>query len=381
MLPSLPRYAEFFAGAGMVRAALGDQWDLALANDIDPKKCRAYAANWGRSGLIEGDIAQLDPRLLCQPIDLYWASSPCQDLSLAGNRQGLAGLRSGVFHAWMEKVRVSRATGYAPKLLAFENVAGLLTSGSGRDFQDVLRSFLNCGYRYGVLEIDARHFLPHSRPRIFVVAVRADAAIAPDLLSDNASSALHTGRVRAAVDRLPEELRRNWIWWNVEPPNDRVAALSSIVDVGLNDSRLAVDTNRLLSMMDPGNRMKVDQAISEGGVHLGMVYKRGRPGVDGIVRQRAEIRFDGIAGCLRTPAGGSSRQTILVVRDGVTSARLLSTREAARLMGLPESYRLPEAYNEAYKLSGDGVAVPVVRFLRDRLFHPLLLPEPSRIAA
>ena len=134
-------------------------------------------------------------------------------------------------------------------------------------------------------------------------------------------------------------------------------------------------------MMDPGNRMKVDQAISEGGVHLGTVYKRGRPGVDGIVRQRAEIRFDGIAGCLRTPAGGSSRQTILVVRDGVTSARLLSTREAARLMGLPESYRLPEAYNEAYKLSGDGVAVPVVRFLRDRLFHPLLLPEPSRIAA
>ena len=378
---ALPRFAEFFAGAGMVRAGLGDQWDLALANDIDTKKCRAYAANWGTAGLVQGDIVHLDPRLLSQPIDLYWASSPCQDLSLAGNRQGLAGVRSGVFHAWMEKVRIARAAGYAPKLLAFENVTGLLSSGGGRDFQDVLRSFLACGYRYGVLEIDARHYLPHSRPRVFAVAVRADLDLSPVLTSGRASSGFHTRRVQAAVERLPTDLRKNWIWWNVDEPGGRIPSLTSVVDVGLSDSGLAVNVDRLLSIMDPVNRLKVDKAIASGKVHLGTVYKRGRPDANGVVRQRAEIRFDGIAGCLRTPAGGSSRQTIVVVRDGKISARLLSSREAARLMGLPESYLLPDAYNDAYKLSGDGVAVPVVRFLRDQLFDPILSSERSRMAA
>ena len=70
--------------------------------------------------------------------------------------------------------------------------------------------------------------------------------------------------------------------------------------------------------------------------------------------------------------GGSSRQSILVVEGRRVRSRLLSPREAARLMGLPDSYRLPENYNEAYHLAGDGVAVPVVRFLAARLLEPLL---------
>jgi DNA (cytosine-5)-methyltransferase 1 len=187
--------------------------------------------------------------------------------------------------------------------------------------------------------------------------------------------------VQAAAQRLHADLKKNWVWWNVEAPGGVVPRLETVVDIGLSESALAVDVDRLLSIMDAVNRTKVDRAIASGAVQLGTVYKRGRPDADGVVRQRAEVRFDGIAGCLRTPAGGSSRQTIVVVRDGTVSARLLSAREAARLMGLPETYRLPEAYNEAYKLSGDGVAVPVVRFLRDQLFHPILSPERSRMAA
>ena len=46
---------------------------------------------------------------------------------------------------------------------------------------------------------------------------------------------------------------------------------------------------------------------------VGAVYRRTRPDENGIKRQRAEVRFDDVAGCLRTPAGGSSRQIILVV--------------------------------------------------------------------
>ena len=94
--------------------------------------------------------------------------------------------------------------------------------------------------------------------------------------------------------------------------------------------------------------------------------------------QRAEIRFDDIAGCLRTPAGGSSRQVIMVVNGKSVRSRLISPRETARLMGISDSYALPSNYNEAYHLTGDGVAVPVVRHLARHIFEPLLA---VRIAA
>src|SRR5690606_26919003 len=77
------------------------------------------------------------------------------------------------------------------------------------------------------------------------------------------------------------------------------------------------------------------------------------------------------------PAGGSSRQVIMVVDGDKVRTRLISSRETARLMGLPDSYRLPARYNEAYHLTGDGVAVPVVRHLAAHLFERLI---PARTA-
>jgi DNA (cytosine-5)-methyltransferase 1 len=105
---------------------------------------------------------------------------------------------------------------------------------------------------------------------------------------------------------------------------------------------------------------------------VGSLYKRTRPDHRGGRAQRAEIRFDDIAGCLRTPNGGSSRQTIMLVNGNKVKSRLLSPRETARLMGLPDSYVLPANYNEAYHLTGDGVAVPVVRHLAQHLIEPLI---------
>ncbi len=94
-----------------------------------------------------------------------------------------------------------------------------------------------------------------------------------------------------------------------------------------------------------------------------------------------EIRFDGIAGCLRTPEGGSSCQ-FLVLRtpEGKLKTRLLTVRETARLMGAPDSYRLPGTndsfqipgtYHDGYKAMGDAVAVPVARFLAAKLLAPM----------
>jgi DNA (cytosine-5)-methyltransferase 1 len=131
-------------------------------------------------------------------------------------------------------------------------------------------------------------------------------------------------------------------------------------------------TRRLLSMMSETNRAKVAAAKKTGRRMVGGVYKRTRVDADGIKIQRAEIRFDDVAGCLRTPVGGSSRQSVMIVEGNKIRSRLLSPREAARLMGLPEDYELPQSYNEAYHLAGDGVAVPVVSFIASHLLEPIL---------
>jgi DNA (cytosine-5)-methyltransferase 1 len=125
-------------------------------------------------------------------------------------------------------------------------------------------------------------------------------------------------------------------------------------------------------MMSDVNRAKLDAAKRAKRRLVGAVYKRTRLDEAGRKVQRAEIRFDDVAGCLRTPAGGSSRQSIMIVEGKKVRSRLLSPREAARLMGLPEEYVLPSNYNEAYHLAGDGVAVPVVNFLATNIFEPLL---------
>ena len=135
-------------------------------------------------------------------------------------------------------------------------------------------------------------------------------------------------------------------------------------------------TQQLLAKMSDLNRAKLHQAKRTKRRMVGALYRRTRQGV-----QRAEIRFDGMSGCLRTPAGGSSRQIILVVDGPSVRARLISSRETARLMGLPDTYTLPENYNEAYHLTGDGVVVPVVRHLAQHIFEPVLNSSKSRTIA
>ena len=169
-------------------------------------------------------------------------------------------------------------------------------------------------------------------------------------------------------------VKRNWVWWNISKPAARNISFADLIE----DVPTGVEwhapshTRYLLDLMSPINRKKVADAIKTGRRMVGGVYRRTRPDENGIKRQRAEVRFDDIAGCLRTPVGGSSRQTILVVEGKSVRSRLLSPREAARLMGLSDDYMLPARYNDAYHVCGDGVCVPVVRHIAEQLLEPLL---------
>lgn len=366
-----PTYYEFFAGGGMVRAGLGPRWRCLFANDFDPRKVRAYRENWGSDEIREGDVAALTAADLPGRADLAWASFPCQDLSLAGNGAGLRGERSGSFWGFWRLMEALNGEQRAPRLIVLENVCGLLTSHGGKDFQALCRAFRALDFQVGALVVNADRFVPQSRPRLFVAGVRGDAAVPQNALTDGAVEPWHTPALQRAYAALDGPSRENWLWWNLPVPGPRPLDLVDILE----DDPAGVEwfsserTRRLLELMSPAHREKVDVARRSGERQVGGVYRRIRLTQDGRKTQRAEVRFDDTAGCLRTPAGGSSRQVLLIVEGEDVRARLLSSRETARLMGLPDDYRLPEGYNDAYRLTGDGVVVPVVRHVVEHIWQ------------
>lgn len=369
-------FYEFFAGGGMARAGLGAGWRCLFANDLSPKKAAAYRANFGGDDLHVGDVHAVTPAMLPGRADLAWGSFPCQDLSLAGGKAGLAGARSGAFWGFWNAVLGLKAEGRAPKTLVLENVCGALTSRGGRDFASIGAALAQAGYRFGALVVDAALFLPQSRPRLFIVAIAEDVDL-PDSAVDPAPGAPSAFRPKALLTAhaaLGPEAHKAWIWWRLPAPRVNVRALEDIVedDPGAVRWRAPHETEALLALMAPLHRARIESLKASGLRRVGAVYRRMRRDASGAKVQRAEARFDGVAGCLRTPAGGSSRQTLLVIEAGVVRSRLMSAREAARLMGLDDAYALPPNYNDAYRLAGDGVAVPVVRFLAHELLEPLL---------
>lgn len=374
-------FAEFFAGGGMVSKALSPDWSCVFANDFDAKKAVSYTRNHSGPPVLKlGDIAEVTAQDIPGAPSLIWGSSPCQDLSVAGKGAGLKGARSGTYYQFWRVIDELQAQGRGPEIVAVENVVGSLKSNGGRDFAGMCDAFVKRGFAFGAMIIDAAHFLPQSRPRLFIIGFRARNNL---LSGDGPSLWLGGARVQAAYGQLPKRLQKHWIWWDLPEPEADIVAISKLIlrqpgDVAWHSE---AETAKLVSMMDPVNLAKLRKAQASRKRSIGFVYKRTRHDKAGRKVQRAEVRFDGVAGCLRTPGGGSSRQIILDVGRNALKSRLLSVREAARLMGLDDSYKLPEAYNEGYHLMGDGVAVPVVRYLDNHLFSKLIPVEATLLAA
>lgn len=366
----------------MVRAGLGAGWECLFANDFDFKKSATYRKNWGEDVLLTKDVAKVDVTDLPMSPGLVWASFPCQDLSLAGMGAGLRGDRSGTFWPFWELMTRANAQGCRPKLIVLENVCGTLTSHGGKDFTAIADALAEGGYRFGAMVVDAGLFVPQSRPRLFIVAAAQGVAVPEELATAGGPSARWCTRaVRAAHNRLSTNAIQQWVWWDVPTPPRRTVRFQDITEEEPSSVRWHTpdETAKLIGMMSKRNLEKVLAEKKIGTTMVGTVYKRTRRDEDGEKVQRAEIRFDGVAGCLRTASGGSSRQLVVVVEGERVRSRLLSSREAARLMGLPDSYELPENYNEAYNLVGDGVAVPVVRHLAQYILEPILKAQAAAI--
>lgn len=349
-----PRALDFFAGCGLATEGLGESFLVVWANDVSEKKAAIYRANHRDHEFRLGSIEDVRASEL-PDAELWWASFPCQDLSLAGAQQGLSSGRSGLVWPWLRLLDETRAK---PPVVALENVVGLVSANGGSNYRALHEALVARGYRVGAILLDAVRWLPQSRPRVFVVGVRASTNTRE--FESDGPTWCHTAPVRRVAETCED-----FVWWRVPEPHVERARLTDLIDFDepTDDPERA---RRNLALIAPRHRERLD-ALVNGRRAVFPGYKRTRSGV-----QVLELRFDDVAGCLRTPEGGSSRQLLVIRSRGRTSTRLLTLREAARLMGAPDDYEFVGAYNDGYKAMGDAVAAPAVRHLARTLLAPLV---------
>ena len=363
--------AEFFSGIGLMRAGLEKEgWSVVFANDIDDQKVNMYNSHFRDEPVhvVPKDIHELAAKSI-PTVDLATASFPCNDLSLAGSRNGLSGEHSSAFWGFIRIMHELRDR--KPAMILIENVPGFLTSHGGNDFRNALLALNGLGYFVDVFMLDASYFVPQSRQRLFVVACLKGDSKPPLIFSE---SALRPRALSSFIVRHPDI---RWHIRNLPPPPATVRKhLTSILE------RLPPyapewwsqeRTQYLLRQMSPRHRATADTMMNGKQWSYGTVFRRVRNS-----KSMAELRVDGLAGCLRTPRGGSGRQILFKAGKGKCFARLLTPRECARLMGA-DDYLIKARSNQALFGFGDAVCVPVISWIARNYLNPMFddLEQPT----
>lgn len=363
-----PKFAEFFAGIGLMRLGLeAAGWSVAWANDIDTTKFEIYDAHFGDASehFVLGDVHDIDHQDI-PLIDLATASFPCTDLSLAGSRGGIHAGESSAFWGFIDALAGMPTK---PTLILLENVTGFLTSHGGKDFEQAMLALNNLGYAVDPFILNARWFVPQSRQRLFVVGTLNKRAPSEDTISE---SRIRPSSIMRFVQSHPH------ISWNItdlpEPPEKSPLDLADILEDLDNEAPEWWNQDRvtyLHNQMSPKHREQIDLLIKKRMHSYGTVFRRVRKQPDGIKRSMAELRLDGIAGCLRTPKGGSGRQILVKAGYGKLRVRLLTPRECARLMGA-DDFEISGTLNQALFGFGDAVCSTAVEWIAHNYLTPAL---------
>ena len=423
------RYVELFAGAGGLSMGLEAAGMHPVAHaEIEPHARAVLRRQWPDTPL-HGDVTQVDWTQYAGQVDLVAGGSPCQDLSVAGKRAGLAGIRSGLFY---ELIRAWDETG-APYCL-WENVDGARSSNTGWDFAAVLSAFVGApvavprdGWRgagvaagaTGVAAwrvLDLQHFgPPQRRRRIFVVAARTGGADPAEILALSEGVCGHPspreqsrqGTARGAADGAGDSIS-----WDNEL-NARVEAHGPLMARGKSggdrNGVLAFDTTQITSPANYSHPKPGDPCHPlAAGAHPPAVLSfqqssctgRGTMGVDENTTVLRPVRTQHNHQMICLASGQANAE---VVRDVVGTLdfgghggsyngqdayqgrilpaagrpRRLTPLECERLMGWPDRataqgvkedgtvYALSDTAR--YRLCGNGVGTPVAAWIATRL--------------
>lgn len=302
-------------------------------SEIEPFPNRVLAARWPQVPNL-GDLTKIDGTWWRGLVDVLWASFPCQDYSEAGKRAGMAGNNGVLSLAGMRLVDE-----IDPKVFCYENVKGLLSdddnafghilarlSGEQGPLEPPRAGWSHAGVVLGPRRtvawrvLDAQYFgVPQQRQRVIVVACPRTSQISPVAL-------LHDSGAQG--DSLAERQAR-----------------------------------RQDTLVGP-----------QSGAVARRVAIRGRE-INGFRGQQIELGDD-VANCLRTAGGGSSVGMVLAPRSagyGLWDLRRLMPVECERLQGMPDNHTLIEGAsdNERYDAIGNSLAVPMVRWLGERIVEAL----------
>jgi DNA (cytosine-5)-methyltransferase 1 len=357
--------AEFFAGIGLMRLGLEREgWSVVFANDNDPVKLDIYQGHFkdAEEHFLLDDIHNITADRV-PTVTLATASFPCNDLSLAGARDGLAGAQSSAFWGF---IRILEEMGSRrPPLALLENVTGFLTSNSGADFREALLALNDLGYDVDAYILDAAKFVPQSRQRLFVRGVQNGNAAGEFLTAEDVK---HPARPEALASFILSHPNIRWALQSLPALPDDGPQLETILEDIPHDAPEWWGPERatyLLNQMSDRHRETADRMIAARKWSYGTVFRRMRND-----RSMAELRTDGIAGCLRTPRGGSGRQILFKAGYGKYYARLITPREAARLMGADDFQLTGVSLNKALFGFGDAVCVPVVEWVAKHALAP-----------
>ena len=357
-------FAEFFAGIGLVHAGLeGAGWRCAYANDIDPKKHEMYQHRFGAADYYHvADIWRTDEvlkKITC-PLKLATASFPCVDLSLAGKGRGLQGQSSGTFFGFLKVLRGLAQRGETPESILVENVMGFLSTNQGRDFRAACASLAELGYWLDVIVVDAKYFTPQSRPRVFIVGFQEHALPSAAKRGVGLESTLRPKKLRESIEVLDLGTGFFHLESLVLPDEQRtIADILRGYDGPWWDCERV---NKHLHEMSEGHRELLDTYAEGRALQYGTMYRRVRAG-----KSRTEVRFDGLAGCLRTPRGGSSKQMVVVAGQSAIKMRWMTAQEYAALQGAPD-FPVKVSTTQALFGFGDAVCVPAIAWIAKQYF-------------
>ncbi len=355
---------EFFSGIGLIHEALRPLgWRVVLANDNSVKKAASYRANFPDTPLSGEDVRLLDVSGV-GPVQVATASFPCIDLSQAGGREGINGDESGVVWGFLDRIADLHRLDNAPEFLFLENVPGLLSLHEGKSIDQLLHRIADLGYCFDLVQVDASHFLPQTRNRVFIIAVLGrDRFPRPQNIP---MAHIRRYKVREVYQRNPH---LPWVFFDFPPLPVRNIGLQDIVETLPPDDPRWWDETKMEYFWHHlethhGPKLKTLMCSPERR-HMTAVRRLRRRGVR---EQIINLRFDSLASCLRTPKGGSSAQYIVETEGGAVRVRRILGVEAARLQGvcLPSSapdFRLVGGETEQMHGFGDAVCVPAVRWV------------------
>jgi DNA (cytosine-5)-methyltransferase 1 len=326
-----------------------------------------YRHNWpDDKHLVEGDIYAIAADRI-PDCELLTASFPCNDLSIAGRWEGLHGKESSAF--W-QVVRVLRDMGgRRPPLVLLENVVGFLMSHEGRDLEQALSALNELGYSVDAFILNAKHWVPQSRARLFIVAKLESGPDRRPLPSE--SDARPAPLVQFAF--VNQHLR-----WDFQPlprlPKPTAKLADVVDDLPDNDPHWWSDERAeyFMNQLSEKHSAEARKMIARRSISYATAFRRVRKG-----KSMAELRVDGIAGCLRTPRGGSGRQILFKAGRGRYQVRLLTARECARLQGVPDSYKIAVPLNQALFGFGDAVCVPAIEWIASHYLSQIASPTVS----